>query len=249
MPGRHSLKRIVMIIITLFIAAGLKYHYSRSTSDDLVWILAPTAYLVQLTGDMTFEKEINTGYVDHESGIIIAPPCSGVNFMIIVFCLSAYIGLKKIKTAPVQFTWIIVSIASSYVYTLLVNTFRISLSIYSIKTEFLQTWFSGETVHLFEGVLVYFLFLLIYNYLLNRIMNPDHGEKSEKPFRLIRRFLTPLSFYLSFTLLIPVLNHGGFPPNKSFPGYAFIVLASCSIVFVLFFLFKICCHYIAVRVK
>ena len=135
-----------MAIVSLVIAWGLKYHYSNSSSDDLVWILAPTAYLVQMTGDITFERETGKGYVNSKNNIIIAPSCSGVNFMIIVFCLSVYIGIKKIRRTPIQFLWLVLSIVSSYLYTLIVNTFRISLSIYSIRTEFLQSLFSGETV-------------------------------------------------------------------------------------------------------
>ena len=249
MSGRRRLNTIIMIFISLGIAWGMKYHYSHSTSEDLCWILAPTAYLVEMTGGMSFEKEINTGYVDHESGIIIAPACSGVNFMIIAFCLSAFTGLKKIKTTTRQFMWIMVSIAGSYIYTLLVNTFRISLSIYSIRTDFLQTWFSRETVHLFEGVLVYFIFLLIYNSLLNRIIASDYSSNTGKSSIMIKRFLLPLSFYLSFTLLLPVLNHGGLPQGNGFIEYTFIILLGCAIVFALFFLLKACCHYCAVRVK
>lgn len=233
----------------LVIAWSLKYHYSRSGSDDLVWILAPTAYLVQMTAGMNFDREINTGYVNHESGIIIAPSCSGVNFMIIAFCLSAYIGLGKIKSMPRQFMWILFSIAGAYIYTLIVNTFRINISIYSIKAEFLQTRFSRETVHLFEGVFVYFIFLLVYNHLLNRIINRDLAEISRKPYMIIKGFLLPLSFYLSFTLLVPVLNHGGFPPNKNFTEFSFFVLLGCTIVLLLLFLLKACCHYVSVRVK
>ncbi len=249
MSGRRRLNIIIMIIISLGIAWGMKYHYSHSTSDDLCWILAPTAYLVEMAGDLTFEKESNTGYVDHESGIIIAPACSGVNFMIIVFCLSAYTGLKRIKTATRQFMWIIAGIAGSYIYTLLVNTFRISLSIYSIRTDLFQAWLSGETVHLLEGVLVYFIFLLIYNYLLNKLINTDYINTAVKPFITIKRFYLPLTFYLSFTLLLPVLNHGGLPQSNGFTRYTLIILLGCTIVFALFFLLKVCCHYCAVRVK
>lgn len=244
-----KLNRIIMIMVSLVIAWSLKYHYSHSSSDDLVWILAPTTYLVEMTGDMTFARKIDTGYVNNESAIIIAPSCSGVNFMIIVFCLSAYMGLKKIKTTLTQVMWIIISITSSYIYTLFVNTFRINLSIYSIRTEFLETWFSRETVHLFEGVVVYFIFLLIYYYLLNRFIYPELTIFFKKPFMLVKRYLLPLFFYLFFTLLIPVLNHGGVPPNQGFTRFASIVLISCSVVFILFFLLKACCHYVAVRVK
>lgn len=248
MLNRLIIKTSIMIIC-LTIAWGLKYQYSKGNSDSLRWILAPTAYLVEITGDMRFEKERGAGYIDHESGIIIAPSCSGVNFMIIVFCLSAYRGLTKTGKTGQQFMWIIASLAGAYIYTLLVNTFRIHLSIYSIRRDFLQAWFSGETVHLIEGVLVYFISLIILNSLLSRIMGPDFIKKSEKPCIFIRRLLLPFSFYLFFTLLVPVLNHGGLIRNNGFSRYTFIVLISCFIVFTISFLFRMSCHYVEARVK
>jgi exosortase K len=241
--------KISIMVICLAIALGLKYQYSKSNSDSLGWILAPTAYLVEVTGDMRFEKETGTGYVDHASGIIIAPSCSGVNFMIIVFCLSAYKGIKKTGKTDQQFVWIIVSLTGSYIYTLIVNTCRINLSIYSIRTDFLQAWFSGETVHLIEGVLVYFIFLIIFNSILNRIIYPGYIKKAEKPNTFIRRLFLPFSLYLFFTLLIPVFNHGGIFINNGFFRYAFIVLTSCFMVLTISFLFRMSCHYVATRVK
>jgi exosortase K len=238
-----------IMIICLTIAWGLKYQYSNSNSDSLLWILEPTASLVGVTGDMRFEKVIGIGYIDHESGIIIAPSCSGVNFMIIVFCLSAYTGLKKIKTTSSQLMWVIISLAGAYIYTLIVNVFRINLSIYSIKTDFLQALFSGETVHLIEGVLVYFISLIFYNSLLSRITDTAYIINTKKPYVFIRRSILPLSLYLFFTLLVPVFNHGGLPWNNGFSRYTFIVLITCFIVFTLYFLFRMSCHYVAVRVK
>ena len=76
--------RITMIALSLVIAWGLKYHYSHSNSDDLNWILKPTACLVQIVSDTVFERTPGIGYNDHENRIIIAPTCSGVNFMIIL---------------------------------------------------------------------------------------------------------------------------------------------------------------------
>lgn len=246
---KFKINKIVMMIICIVIAWILKYHYSNSNSDDLWWILTPTASLVEFTGDMTFEKKINTGYADHEGGIIIAPSCSGVNFMIILFCLSAYMGLKKIKTTSAQFMWIMGSVAGAYIYTLIVNTFRITLSIYSIKVHFLETWFSQETVHLLQGVLIYFIFILIYNSLLNRVINHNFNKNPDGPRMLNKNFLLPLFFYLSFTLLVPLLNNGGLLLDNGFTLYAFIVLICCFIVFTTAILFRVCCHYAAVKVK
>ena len=241
MLNRAILSRSLMIVLALITAWGIKYHYSHADSDDLRWILAPTAFLVETTGSMDFEMEINTGYVNNINGIIIAPSCSGVNFLIILFCLSAYTGLKKITSAYRQFFWILLSLIISYVYTLLVNMIRIHLSIYSIRTEFMETWFSAETVHLIEGVLVYFVFLLIFYFLLTKIVNHDFKGASNKPGMHFKNTLLPLSFYLAFTLLVPILNNGGIPTNNNFTMYASIVLITCPVVILLFFMFKACC--------
>lgn len=238
-----------MIALSLAIAWGLKYHYSQAESDDLNWILKPTAFLVQATGDMSFERIKGTGYVDHENRLIIAPTCSGVNFMIIVFCLSSYIGLKRIKNIRTMIMWILMVMAASYSYTLIVNTIRISISIYTLKHGLFRAWFSRETIHLIEGVMVYFIFLLIYYSLLKRIIAENPVKDPRWHFKQIRAALLPMIFYFSITLFVPVLNHEGFLPNKEFINYAIVVLMTCSIILILIFLFSICCHYLSGRLK
>jgi len=238
-----------MIVLSFAIAWGLKYHYSHADSDDLNWILEPTACLVQATSGMSFERVKGTGYMDHENRLIIAPTCSGINFMIIVFCLSTYIGLKRITNIRTMIMWLLILIAASYSYTLIVNTIRINISIYSLKHGLFQAWFSRETIHLIEGVVVYFVFLLIYYSFLKRITNVDSVKDPRWHFKQIKAGLLPMTFYFSITLLVPVLNHGDFLPNKEFIDYAIIVLVTCSIVLILIFLFRICCHYLSVRLK
>lgn len=249
MLQRLKISRILMVIISLAIALGLKYHYSHSRAEDLDWMLAPASYLVQTVSGITFEKVDNTGYVDRAGGIIIAPSCSGINFMIIVFCLSAYMGLKKVGNIFSSFMWVLFSITASYFYTLIVNTFRILISIYSFKTGFLQLWLSGETVHLLEGVIIYFTSLLIYYSLSDRIINPDPDKYPARHLKLIKAGLLPMFFYFSVTLIVPVINNGGFPPNNNFINYAAIVLTACPAVLVLFFSVRACCHYLSVRLK
>ena len=246
---RSNLSKILMIILSLAIAWGLKHHYSHSRADDLGWMLGPTSYLVQTVSGMSFEKVENTGYLNHESGIIIAPSCSGINFMIIVFCLSIYVGLKKSEGVYTSLSWIFLSISTSYSCTVIVNTFRILLSIYSIETGVLQSWISWETVHLLEGVLVYFVFLLIFYLLLDRFAGagPDKCQKSY--LKQVKEGLVPMIFYFSITLFLPIINHGGFPPNNGFAYYAAIIMTVCPVVLLLFFSIKAYCHNLSVRLK
>ena len=200
MFDRLNFSKILMIILSLTIAWGLKYHYSHSRADDLDWMLGPTSSLVQIVSGMSFEKTENTGYVDHDNGIIIAPSCSGINFMIIAFCLSIYSGLKKAENMYSSLRWIILSITISYSCTVIVNTFRILLSIYSFKTGVLQVWLSWETVHLLEGILVYFVFLLIYYSLLERFAVADPDKYPVGYLRQVKEGLVPMFFYFSITI-------------------------------------------------
>ncbi len=89
----HLLRNSIFYILALLIAWGLKYHYSRSGSDELAWVLAPTAGLVELISGIQFENEAHTGFVSQGSRIIIAPACAGINFLIIAFCMATFSGL------------------------------------------------------------------------------------------------------------------------------------------------------------
>ena len=61
----------------------MKYYYSRAGAPELKWILAPTAGWVSLLSGIPFEYMCETGYVNHDLKMIIAPSCSGMQFMMI----------------------------------------------------------------------------------------------------------------------------------------------------------------------
>ena len=244
-----NFSRILMVIISLAIALGLKYHYSHSRAEDLDWMLAPASCLVQKISGMKFEKMDDTGYADKETGIVIAPSCSGINFMIIVFCLSAYISLKSVNKISSAFIRVLFCISVSYVYTLMVNTFRILLSIHSLKTGLLQIWLSWKTIHLLEGIVIYFAFLLIYYSLLKRVISEGPDKHPSGGFRQIKEYFLPMIFYCSVILLVPIVNHGGFPPVNGFISYAAIILVTCPAVIALFLMSRACCHYLIYKLK
>ena len=152
MIRKYNLGLILFYALTLLIAYGLKYHYSHAGSDDLIWMLRLTAFLVESISNIHFEREINTGFVSYDRQVIIAPSCAGINFMIIVFCLSAFSGLDKMKGSRDKHLWLGISLVFAYFYTLLVNTIRIIISIYSYETGLLQSLLSAESIHRLEGI-------------------------------------------------------------------------------------------------
>ena len=51
------IKNSILYMAVLLMAVGLKYHYSHARSDDLGWILGPTAGVVEYFSGIAFEKE------------------------------------------------------------------------------------------------------------------------------------------------------------------------------------------------
>ena len=117
-------------LIALLIAFGLKYHYSRAGSDELSWILAPTASVVEHVSGIRFENEARTGFVNHQHRVIIAPSCAGVNFLITAFCMAVFYGIHRLKSRRDKLLWLTFSGMCAYFLTIGVNAVRIILSIY-----------------------------------------------------------------------------------------------------------------------
>lgn len=67
----------------LALILSMKYFYSRAGASQLLWLLAPTAGWVSLLSGIPFEYVHDIGYVNHGMKIIIAPSCSGMQFMLI----------------------------------------------------------------------------------------------------------------------------------------------------------------------
>jgi len=72
----------------LVVALALKDFYSRAGATDLLWILAPSAWLARFVGSIDLVYEQGAGYISHAHHMVVGPACAGVNFLIIGFCAS-----------------------------------------------------------------------------------------------------------------------------------------------------------------
>lgn len=80
----HFLRQNLFIyIMGVLLILGMKHLYSRADCDSLRWILGPTARWVEALSGIPFTYEPGMGYVNHGLRYLIAPSCSGVQFMII----------------------------------------------------------------------------------------------------------------------------------------------------------------------
>ncbi|MCL2351046.1 MAG: exosortase K [Firmicutes bacterium] len=209
-----------------FLIFGLKYFHSKAGGDELAWILGPTARLVGIMSGIVFEREPRVGYLSRQFRFVIAPSCSGVEFMIIAIAALVFSFAHRMRTVGGGFLWLALSLVFSYPYTVFVNGVRIILAVY------LPVFLGGkglptpERLHTVIGAAVYFTALLI--------MCLGAGRVS----RLIARtpggsltvwaFLPPAFWYLAIALGIPVLTGAYKNDPGKFAGYAAVMAAVCA---------------------
>ncbi len=142
-------------VVSLLIMLALKYHYSLASADQLTWILAPTAKMVAWLTPARPVFESGTGYVDFAQGIIVAPACAGINFMIMAFGLAMVCGLGGLYRAGDLLIWLPMSLWGAYVYTILINAVRIGLSMILYQADIYGQWLTAELVHRVVGTGLY----------------------------------------------------------------------------------------------
>jgi len=119
----------IFYLAGLLLILGIKYFYSNAGSNELVWILAPTSWWVRTLSGFSFEYEPFVGYVNHKLRFIIAPSCSGVQFMIITMTVLIFSFIHRMDNNKKRLLWFSCSLILSYPVTILVNGIRIVLSI------------------------------------------------------------------------------------------------------------------------
>ncbi|MCP4404950.1 MAG: exosortase K [bacterium] len=235
-------------LLIFLLTFGLKYHYSRANSEQLGWILAPTAGMVEMLSDMAFEREAGEGYINYEHALIIAPSCAGVNFLIAAFCMAGFSFLHLFEGRHGRLSWLLFSLFASYLLTISVNAIRILLSMFLYQADFMPIWFSPEQIHRLEGVVVYFLFLSLYYLLLDAIMKMDFrlrgndtGTKLYKHWNRVKKF-SPLFWYLCIALFVPFIHQAYRKEFQLSFEHIQSVVATCLAIFIFLSAAKICCQ-------
>ena len=209
--GRKALvctTRMLGALVSVLVMLVLKHHYSQATADQLDWILAPTARLVAWLTPAHPLYESGVGYVDFAHGIIVAPACAGVNFMIMAFALAAFCGLTALKR-PVAIPALLISaLGGAYGYTLLVNALRIAFSMALYQADIYGGWVTVARVHRLAGIALYLGALGTLFAVLRRAKAHYDKHYSRQRAEKSRRLpgWLPLAWYLTGTVAVPLVN-------------------------------------------
>lgn len=220
----------------------LKLFYRNAGPDELKWILTPTARWVSILSGIDFQYEPQLGYVSHSFQFIIATSCSGVQFMLVCIAVLLFSHLHRLGTKKSSLCWFIASIAASWVYTVFINGFRITASIYLPlalgKTGILGGWLTPERLHTAIGTAVYFMGLLaLYRAAGYASLKIAGIYSAVSPPTGIQKYLSPVLWYFGIVLGIPFLNRAVRRDWGNFGEYALLVTTLCLVfLFLIFFL-------------
>ena len=232
-------------ILGFLAALGLKYHYSTAGAEDLVWILSPVARLVTLFSGIYFDWEYHTGFVSHTRGVVIAPACAGINFLIICFATIFFTFIAGLNGTREKFSWLGISLATAYLVTLCTNTFRIIISIYLYSAQIYGVWVTPERVHRLAGTLLYVCILVATFLAMERIMR--HFNRSVPLVTIIavhrpvsfpsfaRTLPVPFAWYAMITIIAPLLNGAARRNGYRFAEHAALVMVMALFVFLAWF--------------
>jgi exosortase K len=216
MKRRYTWNWITQCILVLVGAFALKLHYSTASADQLRWILAPTAALVELVSGATFEFESHAGYINRERGFLIADSCSGVNFLIAAFLTLSMRKLLGDRSKEISWGFTPTAALIAYLATLVANTARITIALLLRQSSVEIGWLNPDQLHRFEGVFIYFGFLLLL-FVVSEKMNAEKTSDS------LRRSLFPLLIYYAIALGVPLVN-GAYRQGVEFWRHALFVL-------------------------
>lgn len=234
-------------LIGFAVILGIKYIYSRSGSNDLQWILAPTARWAGLLGGLSFENVPDIGYVSHDYRFIIASSCSGVQFMLAAIATLLFSFVHRMEGKKKGLCWTGLSIVIPYLSTVLVNGLRIVLAIYVPAFIRAHGWHTGrltpEQLHTVIGIVVYSTSLFILYHLAGYISLKIAGMPdadftgllcADGPMgKLVQTFAAPMFWYFAIVLGIPLLNGACINNGKAFAEYALTMAAVCLAVILL----------------
>lgn len=156
---------LVGYALAFAVVVGVKLLTRVGEVGYLLWLLSPTAWLLEACLNEPLAFEAGKGFVALQSPFIISAECAGANFFIISF-LSVVLGfLHKSRWAVLPTLAVFGLIA--YCLTVCVNVFRI-VNILKFEQALSQaSGFSSKVVHEAQGVFVYVSFLLLFYFSLH----------------------------------------------------------------------------------
>lgn len=223
--------RGLAMLITLGAAYALKLSYSRAGADELLWVLAPSAFVAKLAG-VELVAEPGAGFISRSAHMVVGPACAGVNFLIacwLALYLSAQAELRRLRL-PRLLAVSALCFGAAYLVTVSVNGLRIALAAQLFSLDLYGAGWTKARVHRLLGVTLYSAALL------GTCLAAQGLQRRKPQLGAARRLRVALCVYLGISLGIPVLNRAFAKHPSHFAEHALLTMGGAGSVLLLFLL-------------
>ncbi len=147
--------------ITIITAFAIKLFYSHADNSSLLFILKPISKIVEISTGIQFSFDSSIGFLSDDSQISIGSICAGINFLLILFCLLVFSFTNYFKSTAKKVSAFFIFLFFSYIFAIIVNAFRIIVSINISKYNDLYQLIDKDLFHKILGTFIYFFFLVL----------------------------------------------------------------------------------------
>ena len=167
----NSYKNLIFYLIMTALFILLKFGYTLTETNHLTFLLSPTSKLIELVTGFQSVYVDGKGYYFQELNTVIDKSCAGFNFWVLSFLMLNFLSLKYFEKTKDKVIAIIMSFLGAYIFTVLINSFRINtVVIFQNKIELL-TKFKKGIIHESIGITINLTFLVLIYLITERILN------------------------------------------------------------------------------
>lgn len=146
-------------VILLFLI--LKFWYTKTFTNDLLFLLAPTNQLLELFIGSNSTFIFDQGYFFQDINVLIDRSCAGINFWLISSIMLFFLIEKHFELNKQKFTSIFIAFTLAYLMTIVVNTSRIIACLFLEIQSGIQFNNDPKTTHQLIGIITNLSFLVL----------------------------------------------------------------------------------------
>jgi exosortase K len=197
------------------LAVGVKAFYSHAGADELLWVLAPSAWLARVVGGVDLVYEQGAGFISHAHRLVVGPACAGVNFLVICFLCLYFSFAQRFANRT---RWFVSSLLIAFAGTVVANGLRIFVSAHLWDADIYGGWMTPELVHRLAGVVIYYASLLTLYF----VVESRVGARAPR--------VAPLLWYVGISLGVPLAGRLGGGGTSGLAGHAAWVAGAALIL-------------------
>jgi exosortase K len=202
-------------LAAILLALVLKAFYSRASVSELMWILAPSAWLARYLGGLDLAYEHGAGFISYTHHLVVGSACAGVNFFIICF-LCLYFSFARHFTNKER--WLLSTLGVAFAATIAANGLRIFVAAYLWNASIPSEWISREDMHRLAGTVIYYMSLLALYFAVESVI----GVRGTRA--------APLFWYVGISLGVPLAGRLLAEGVPGFAGHALWVVGTVSLL-------------------